>query len=188
MVIKSPQKQLERKEYTNSFQQSRQEVSGAIQVPLESSNYSDIAPIDNSAILQKKIAKYSKQTEKPKGATSAKFLNDDFSSKRRADYTRPSASQPQTLFKTIIKATKKLLAGGAVFLGVCLAYHYCYTRGQINQSEKAELETIQLLKKEKNSEECVNNAKVFLPRPPFYTDAQNLLNDCQSACGTGCGV
>lgn len=57
---------------------------------------------------------------------------------------------------------------------------YYYVKGQTDQSEKKALETIQLLKAGKNYEGCVNQAKAFPQTSPFYADAQNLLNECQS--------
>lgn len=57
---------------------------------------------------------------------------------------------------------------------------YYYTKGQTDQSEKKALERIQLLKAGKNYEECVNQAKAVPQTSPFYADAQNLLNECQS--------
>ncbi|MBV9386834.1 MAG: hypothetical protein JOZ78_10450 [Chroococcidiopsidaceae cyanobacterium CP_BM_ER_R8_30] len=170
MVTKSPQKQPERKEHNNNFQQSRQEVPGAIQSLLESINHPKIHIINNSIILQKKIAKYSKSTEKlAKDAISTKSINDDFSSKKRVNYTQTSASQPQFIFKRIGKVTNRLFAISAVFLGVCIAYHYCYSKEQINPSEKGNLVTIQLLKKGGNHEECVKKAKAAQPKLPCYT-------------------
>jgi len=56
-------------------------------------------------------------------------------------------------------------------VGVGLAYYYFFNKGQ--------LENLQLLKEEKNYEECVNKAKTVPQLSPFYTDVQNLLNECQ---------
>jgi len=80
------------------------------------------------------------------------------------------------------KKVRRLLLKTTVFAAaiVSMSLAYYYLQGQTDQSEKAALETIQLLKEGRNYEECVNKAKAVPQTSPFYADAQNLLNECQS--------
>ncbi|MBV9386099.1 MAG: hypothetical protein JOZ78_06695, partial [Chroococcidiopsidaceae cyanobacterium CP_BM_ER_R8_30] len=87
------------------------------------------------------------------------------------------------------KEVRRLLLTATVVLAVVsMGLGYYYTKWQTNQSEKTALETIQLLRAGKSYEEyeeCVNQAKAVPRTSPFYADAQNLLNECQSLVQEG---
>jgi hypothetical protein len=88
---------------------------------------------------------------------------------------KPQGGENQKKVRQLLLTTTGVVAVISMGLG-----YYYYTKGQTDQSEKTVLENIQLLKAGKNYEECVNQAKAVPQTSPFYGDAQNLLNECQS--------
>jgi hypothetical protein len=73
----------------------------------------------------------------------------------------------------------KAIVIAVAFVGVSILAYYAYSLWQTDKSAKAALEQAKVLKAEENYEACRNQAEAVPQQSRFYTDAQNLLNQCQ---------
>lgn len=91
----------------------------------------------------------------------------------------PASNPPQKHQRKLQPLLSRAIVVAVALVGVSLSARYVYTLWQADKSAKAALEQAKTLEAAKDYDACLNQAKAVPQQSRFYTDAQNLLNQCQ---------